>query len=141
MILWRRTHDRLLQELREQLHLEVRELERLNLRLQVELPLVRQARDRAEQDAQYWRRRAEMFIDQVGLRERIINTPTMTEEPPPAPSSMDTVFGALGVAEIHAQTPAETGAGHTAPLVTGVNMEDAKRAVAELLERSPAAIS
>lgn len=142
MIMFRRTHRRLaleLQRLAEDRKREVRDLQTANLRLQVELPLVRQALTRAEQDANYWRRRAEMFIDQVGLRERIISTPTMTEEPPDAPSKVDTVFGALGIAEINPQTPPEAGAAHVAPQVTGVNAEAARAAVADLLERTSAA--
>lgn len=137
MIMFRRTHRAVTAELlrlAEDRQRELRELQHANVRGQVELALTRQARDKAERDANYWRTRAEKFIDQVGLRERIIATPTMTEDTPAPQSSMDSVFSALGHAEINTKSrPA--GPASTGPAVTGVDTEAAKAAVADLLER------
>lgn len=84
---------------------------------------------RAEQDAQYWKARAELFIDQIGLRSGTLTTPTMT--PPPAasgPDEMQTVFASLGKSEIHSKTsPAAPAA------VTGVNEAAATAAIDDLL--------
>lgn len=141
MIMFRRTHRRLAGELlriADDRKRELRDLQTENLRLQVALPLVRQALAKAEHDAQYWRVRAEKFIDQIGLRDRILATPTMTDEPPAPTTSMDSVFSALGVGEIHRDTTPPASAAHAAPAVTGVDADAAHTAVAELLARTSA---
>lgn len=103
------------------------------IRLRQELALVRQAADKSEHDATYWRLRAERFIDQVGLRERIIAEPTMTDPPLPAADPMTTVFSSLGKSEIHQKQPPPGGAAHAAPTLTGVDPAAAQAAVDALL--------
>lgn len=103
------------------------------IKLRLELALVRQALEKAEHDATYWRLRAEKFIDQVALRERIIAEPTMTEPPQPAADPMQTVFSSLGKSEIHQLKPPPGGAAHAAPALIGVDATAAKAAIDELL--------
>lgn len=103
------------------------------IKLRLELALVRQAADKSDHDATYWRLRAERFIDQVGLRERIIAEPTMTDPPPPAADPMTTVFSSLGKSEIHPKEPPPGGAAHAAPTLTGVDPAAAQAAVDALL--------
>lgn len=103
-------------------------------RLRAELAAEVAARGRAEQDAQYWRTRAELFLDQIGLKSGTISTPTMT--PPPAasePDKLDTVFSSLGKSEINS-----TSAHAAAPAaVAGVSPQAAAAAIDDLLSSVP----
>lgn len=102
--------------------------------LQQQLVAEKEHRARAEQDAQYWRTRAELFLDQIGLKSGTISTPTMT--PPPAapePDELHTVFSSLGKSEIHSKS-----AHAAAPAaVAGVNAAAAAAAIDDLLSAVP----
>jgi hypothetical protein len=114
-----------------ELRRHVQALEHTLLNKHVRVELQQQALTKAEADATYWRQRAERFIDQVALRERIIATPTMTE-PEPAPTSpMDSVFSALGQSEIRTK-PQPPAAGIS---VLGVDADAAHAAVEDVLAR------
>lgn len=102
------------------------------LREQARIGLLEQARDKAVADADYWRARAERFIDQIALKQGIICTPTMTEEPAPEPDKIGSVFSALGHAEINTQT-GPAGAAGAAPKVVGVDEAEARQAVQDLI--------
>lgn len=106
-------------------------------KLRIELALVKQARDRADHDAGYWRERAEKFIDQIGLKSAILVQPTMTPAPDTKPDShIDTVFAALGTSEINTHKDSHPGAARAAvPVVTGVDAAVAGAAVKDLLDR------
>jgi hypothetical protein len=132
MFMLRRTHYRKLELL--QLNQEQRrdQLTNANIRLQVELGLLKQARAKADADAAYWRERAERFLDQIALRQGIISEPTMTTAPEPVESQAQSVFAALGISEIN-HSPSGPGAATAAPLVTGVNAAAAQAAVDEIL--------
>lgn len=109
-------------------------LERERLRVQTAHLLEAQADLRAQ--VEYWRSRAERFLDQIGATSGIIAAPTMTEPRAGAPSDdMRSVLGALGIDTISSDAarfsspprPADSTA------VTGVNAEAAARAVREAL--------
>lgn len=130
----RRAFDREVAELRRletvELKKHIQALEHTVLNQKIRVELQAQALHKAESDVTYWRKRAELFIDQVGLRERIIASPTMTEPEPAPESPTDSVFNALGRSEINTQPPA------TATAVLGVDAQAATAAVKELLDRT-----
>lgn len=97
--------------------------------------LIQQARDHYEELADYWKHRAELFIDQIGLRHGTIVQPTMQEPPAPVENKLEGVFGALGIAEINHDKAPSPGADSAAPRVEGVNPEAAKAAVEHALAR------
>lgn len=106
------------------------------VRLREQLVAAAAARERAEQDAQYWRERAELFIDQIGLRSGTIYTPTMTPQPASGPEAeVNTVFAAMGKSEL----PQEKARPAAPAAVTGVSPAAAEAAVDDLLSREPRA--
>lgn len=119
----------------------LRQLEQLSwqarleaVRLREQLVAADAARGRAEQDAQYWRERAELFIDQIGLRSGTIYTPTMTPQPASGPDDVvNTVFTAMGKSEL----PQSTARAAAPAAVTGVSPAAAEAAVDDLLRREP----
>lgn len=136
MFMFRRTHRRLaieLQRIAEDRRQELAQTRHVVIRQQLELALVKQAREKADTDAAYWKTRAEKFLDQIGLKTGMIFAPTMTESEPPADSRQNTVFRALGVSEINADKGSGAGAASAAPTVTGVNAFDAMAAVHDVL--------
>lgn len=98
-----------------------------------ERALVRQALEKAEQDAAYWKTRAERFLDQIAFQQGMISMPTMTEPEAPAGSDVDTVFSALGINELPNDKSPAAGAAPAAPSVTGVDGAAAQAAINEVL--------
>lgn len=136
MFMFRRTHRRLvleLQRIADKRRQERDDARQHAVKLVIRLELLEQLKDRADADAAYWKTRAEKFLDQIGLRSGIISEPTMTPADSPVESRTDTVFRALGVAEINADKGSGPGAASTAPTVTGVNAKEAMAAVEDAL--------
>lgn len=102
-------------------------------RVDVELQLTRQARDKAEGDATYWRQRAERFLDQIALRAGMLSEPAMTEPPPNLLSQADTIFGALGQTAINQDNGPMASAAPAAPRVTGVDVTAARELIDDTL--------
>jgi hypothetical protein len=136
MLMFRRTHRRVVQEL--QRILENRRDECLRgtearMRLQIRLELVEQARAKADADTAYWRTRAEKFIDQIGVGSGTLSSPAM--EPPREATADDvrTIFSALGTSEINRDNP-PPGAATPAPVLRGVDAAAAQAALQGVLE-------
>lgn len=132
-MIWFRSRLRQQLEKAEQL---VEDLRRQNwtlshavLQERAEKDLIRQARDKADGDAGYWRGRCERFLDQIALKQQIISSPTMTEPEAPARDKLDNVFSALGVSEIHHDKSPASSAAPAAPTVTGVDAAAAQAAI------------
>lgn len=95
--------------------------------------LIGQARDKAEAEADYWKRRAERFLDQIGLKSGMISEPTMTEPPAPTVDKIEGIFAALGVSALtHDKDPSSL-AVPTAPRVEGVDPAAAQAAIDDAL--------
>lgn len=104
------------------------------LRAQAERDLIRQAKEKAEHDAAYWRERAERFLDQIALKQGIISMPTMTEPEAPAVDKLEGLFSAIGVAAINSDHSPAPGAASAAPTVTGVDPAAAQAAIDDALQ-------
>lgn len=104
------------------------------LQERAEKALILEAKARAETDADYWKTRAERFLDQIGLRQGIISVPTMTEPAPARESTVDSIFGALGMEELPRDKSPVPAAARTAATVIGVDPAAATAAVNDALE-------
>lgn len=91
--------------------------------------LLRQALEKADADAVYWKSRAERFLDQIGLKMGIIVEPTMSEPPAPTVDKLEGVFAALGISELTRDKDPSPTAVATAPRVEGVDMAAAQAAI------------
>jgi hypothetical protein len=105
---------------------------RENLKLAIELQLVKQAREKADHDATYWRERCERFLDQIALRAGMLSAPAMEAPTPSAPQDLGGVFAALNVGTINREPP-PSGAAPTAPVLRDVDPAAATAAVEALL--------
>jgi hypothetical protein len=122
------------------LDVELQHLRELRLKLnmavarqQGQVELLTQARDAYQQQADYWRARAERFMDQIGLSSGIISAPTMTEPASPEPDDVKSVFAALSVESVNTKESPTRAAAPTAVSVSGVDSAAAKAAVDEVL--------
>lgn len=116
--------------------------ERWQLQLQLmetrtRLELLTVAKTHADGQIAYWRERAEVFIDQIGLKSGTLSTPAMTPQPEAEPDKMGTVFTALGKSELPASTiPAAATTATARPVVRDVDEAAAREAVADLVART-----
>lgn len=112
------------------------ELHRVRLAAQSVLTqkhLAEQARDFYKEQADYWKPRAERFLDQAHLKSGTIDSPVMGEATPSAPSTMRGLMSALNKQEIH-KTPSEP-VPHAAAIL-GVDEAAARAAVAGVFNPS-----
>lgn len=109
------------------------ELHRVRLAAQSVLAqkhLAEQARDHYKEQLDYWKPRAERFLDQAQLKAGTIDSPVMGEATPPAASTMRGLMSALNKQVIN-KTPAEPVP--PAAAILGVDERAARAAVADVL--------